>query len=273
MNAFLAVCLARQGLGPRPSARLEVDRERVIDEGTAAADHLLTMAIRAIDYTPPVDLQFGDFVSALLTADREMHPDDDKYRYRERLRETFAAYGIKTTSDAEGRGLWERPPKGVSYDSVHYEAMRHDPAEVFRFIWENREALEIEPDAYTYVQSVRPCVRVSTDGFTLNETVAEYVQIADLEAADLKALGLRVPRRMSPSQKLRLWGGGTLIFDQYGQLRFHIGSGIRSKLQQRRIEYLWSTGALDHRVAASRRFLRMHIHRALHTDRNEKESW
>jgi hypothetical protein len=30
------------------------------------------MTIRALDYTPPVDLRFSDYLSALLTADREL---------------------------------------------------------------------------------------------------------------------------------------------------------------------------------------------------------
>jgi hypothetical protein len=32
----------------------------VVEDGTEAATHLLTMAIRALDYCPVVDLTFGD---------------------------------------------------------------------------------------------------------------------------------------------------------------------------------------------------------------------
>ena len=32
------------------------------------------MAIRAIDYCPPTDLTFADYLSALLTVDREVVP-------------------------------------------------------------------------------------------------------------------------------------------------------------------------------------------------------
>jgi hypothetical protein len=53
------------------------------------------MAIRAIDYCPPVDLTFADYVSALLTIDQEVVPDDSRYGYRQALLKNFRAYGIK----------------------------------------------------------------------------------------------------------------------------------------------------------------------------------
>ena len=53
---------------------------------------------------------------------------------------------------------------------MRFESMRSDKDEVFRFVWENRKALELRKGAYTQVLSVRPCTRVGTDGFTLRET-------------------------------------------------------------------------------------------------------
>lgn len=55
------------------------------------------MAIRAIDYCPPVDLSFSDYLSALLTVDREVVPDD-RYGYRDALLSNFAAFGISPAS-------------------------------------------------------------------------------------------------------------------------------------------------------------------------------
>jgi len=37
---------------------------------------------RAIDYAPPVDVMFRDYLSALLTADREIRPADTRYQLR-----------------------------------------------------------------------------------------------------------------------------------------------------------------------------------------------
>lgn len=49
--------------------------KEVAAEGAKVADHLLTMTIRALDYCPPLDLEFGDYLAALLTVDAEIaHP-------------------------------------------------------------------------------------------------------------------------------------------------------------------------------------------------------
>jgi len=62
----------------------------VIEEGAKAAAQLLQMSIRAIDYCPPTDLDFGQFLASLLTADRELVPDDSRFGYRELVRKSFA---------------------------------------------------------------------------------------------------------------------------------------------------------------------------------------
>lgn len=276
MNAFIGVW--RRRLGPIGlDAGRALDRERVIEEGSEAAAHLLTMLIRAVDYAPPVDLQFSDYLSAVLTADHQLYPDDRKYRYREALTEWFARFGIRpVAADGAGAGAtWERPLRPVSLRRSHHEPMQHDPDEVFEFVWENREPLELFPDAYTYVPSVRLCTRVDVDGYTLRETVAEYVQILDLQARELRALDIEKPERMSPDQPVRLYGGGVLIFDEFSRLKFHIGSGVVSHKQQPRLEYLWRTGFFSEARRGLRRFAHMHRQRArvLGGAANVQEGW
>jgi hypothetical protein len=69
---------------------------------------------------------------------------------------------------------------------VRFEAMRTDRDEVFRFLWTTGRRSR-SGTAYTEVLSVRPCTRVSPDGFTLRETVAEFYQVARLTPAELRA--------------------------------------------------------------------------------------
>ena len=76
---------------------------------------------------------------------------------------------------------------------MRFESLRTDKDEVFRFLWENREALEVRPGAYTEVLSVRPCTRVGLDGFTVHETVAEYFQMARLTVGELEGCKIAVP--------------------------------------------------------------------------------
>ena len=80
----------------------------MVEEGASAADYLLTMAIRALDYSMPVHMEFRDYLTRLMTADREIRPDDSKYRFREQLRESFKAYGIEPSSKAtaDEPGIW-----------------------------------------------------------------------------------------------------------------------------------------------------------------------
>src|SRR5260370_828717 len=95
------------------------------------------MAIRALDYCPPTDIEFRDFLSALLTADSQLRPDDSKYQYRRALLRSFASYGIRPTSKGP-RGVWESPEGRLSYAAVHFDSIRDNPDEGFRVLWENR---------------------------------------------------------------------------------------------------------------------------------------
>ena len=248
-----------------------VQRARAVEDGVAAAERMIRSAIRALDYMPPVDVQFSDFLSALLTADFEIEPDD-RLNLRSRIRTSFARYGIDPVKTGQSElGTWDPPQHEVSYERSRFASMQRDPDEVFRFIWENREALDIERDAYTFVQDVRPSLRVGEDGFTLQETVAEYVQILTLRADELKSVGIRQPSGMPDYVSVRLYGGGTLIFNEYGQLKLHIGSGVRSRKQDGRLEYLWKSGAFDRRDEPS--IAQLHRERRMDRVLRAKEGW
>ena len=246
LNAFLDVWLARLAkIGP--ISRGKKDRSIVRDEGARVAGHLLTMAIRALDYCPPTDLTFSDYLSALLTIDREVVPDDYAYGYRKWLLKNFNDFGIEQAGETDVDGTWKRCDVELIYSRNHYDSMLRDPEEVFRFVWENRKTLKIDEDSYIEVQSVRPSIRVGPDGFVLHETVAEYIQILTLQADELKRkLGITPPKRIDAQRRVRIFGGGALIFDEYGQLKYQIANRIENtKWQQARLDYLAETGFFD----------------------------
>ncbi|MEA3054173.1 MAG: hypothetical protein QOG72_3076 [Sphingomonadales bacterium] len=242
--------------------------DMVIEEGAKAADHLLTMAIRALDYCPPVDIDFRAFLAAALTADAELIPGD-KYGYRDSLREAFASYGIDPPEEGclAADGTWCPFDRTVpiSYASTNFESMLRDKEEVFRFIWENRVALGIEVRGVIEVESVRPSVRQGLDGFFLKETIVTYIQRADLFGAEVGAiLSCDRPEGLPTTQRITAFGGGVLVFDQYGQIKYHITHRLNdAKRQFARLEYLWETGQTNAGLRGARdRFAGLHRARA-----------
>ncbi len=241
--------------------RVYLDRQRVVEEGATIADHLLTMSIRALDYCPPTDLEFCDFLSALLTADREVRPDDSRFQFRASLLASFQKFRIPPTSKGSSEpGIWEPPGVDLCYERTHLVPLLSNEDEMFRFIWENRWALGLEEDAYTRVISVRPCVRINPDdGFVLRETVAEYYQQMNILASELKHLGIKTPQGMPESQQITLYGGGALIFDEFGRVKFHIRNRLLNpERQTRRLQHLWDFGHFTGQPSSDRRFAEMH---------------
>jgi hypothetical protein len=266
LNAFLDVWIQRLvAVGSESS----VNRARASEEGAELADHMLTIFIRAIDYCPPTDLQFCDFASGVITADWELNPKDDKYHIRVALRKWFAEFGIKPSSrGAHGRepGSWEPPPAKIpfKYDRTHFESMKSDPDEVFRFLWVNRKPFQLNDQALTRVLSVRPCVSTGRDGFTLRETVVEFHQQLKVFARELAALNIRKPQDMPDATEVTLYGGNAVVFDEYGHVKYNIGNSVLSSSdkhqsrQSARLQYLWDHGDFSPGASKLRAFATMH---------------
>lgn len=278
LNAFMRMWAKRlERVGQVAPGK--VDRWKIAEEGAMVADCLLTSAIRALDYAPPVDVSFGDYLSALLTADQEIRPgSDDRFKLRETVRTSFAEFGIIPSSRA-GDGIWERPEQGrrsrpFTYERTHFEPMQRDSDEVFHFIWENRDASRIglHDQAFTYVQSVRPCLRVGPDGFLLRETVAEYVQVLKIQAHELKSIGLTKPKEMPDELELFLYGGGALIFDEYGRVKFHVSNRVHGRKQNERLKYLFDYGYWSGKSLRTR-FSSLHRLRSLAQIALPQEAW
>lgn len=92
-------------------------------EAAKAASHFLNMCIRALDYSPPVGLTFGDYLRALVTADRDMVPDDP-HGYRVALIDAFRKRGIFAPGVAhlsEENLAW---PSGRTYDASDWLVLR-----------------------------------------------------------------------------------------------------------------------------------------------------
>lgn len=81
--------LATGGSGVLAAGEIHPDLvNRLTDEACKAAGHVLRMCIRALDYLAPVDVTFGDYLRALITADLGQ-VKDDRFGYRTALIESF----------------------------------------------------------------------------------------------------------------------------------------------------------------------------------------
>jgi hypothetical protein len=101
--------IATSGTGVLPDGELHPDLvNRLASEAAKAATHVLQMCIRALDYCPPLDITFGDYLRAIITADSDLIPDDD-LGYRVAFIEAFRR-----------RGIYPRNVRTLSMDSLRW---------------------------------------------------------------------------------------------------------------------------------------------------------
>jgi hypothetical protein len=86
--------IATNGSGILGEGELHPDLvNRLAKEAAKSASHVLNMCIRALDYCPPVDITFGDYLRAIITADSDLVSDDNR-DYRLAFIEAFRRRGI-----------------------------------------------------------------------------------------------------------------------------------------------------------------------------------
>jgi hypothetical protein len=109
--------LATEGTGVLRQGDIHPDLvNRLAQEAAKVAGHVLNICIRALDYCPPVDLTFGEYLRALITADMDMFPEDER-RYRVAFIEAFRR-----------RGIYPRDLRTLSEDSLRWSRPDEDPS-------------------------------------------------------------------------------------------------------------------------------------------------
>ncbi|MEQ8329360.1 MAG: S8 family serine peptidase [Longimicrobiales bacterium] len=128
-DAFLAIYRNRtadllriytDGSGKLPEGAIHPDLVgRLASEAAKSAGHVLTMCIRALDYLPPVDVTFFEFLRALITADYDL-VQDDPYHYRVAFVEAFRRRGIHHLDGS--RKDWEGP-RTLSVETLRWQGL------------------------------------------------------------------------------------------------------------------------------------------------------
>jgi hypothetical protein len=144
------------------------------------------LCARAIDYCPPVDLTFGDFLRALITVSKDLDPTDD-LGVRDALMEAFRLRGIYSESAtfySEDALCWplhsDLPPiDGLIFGSPNglTKVEKDTNGDVLR-AWadKNRAALLLDPHLPIGVPSFHPVFRTKDNGRLRLEMVVEIIQ-------------------------------------------------------------------------------------------------
>lgn len=235
--------LATGGSGILPPGALPNDLINILaEEASKLAKQFLSICIRAIDYCPPVDLTFGDYLRAMITADHDL-VESDPWGYREALIDAFRMreiFPLDVSTLSEDSLLWdtgigdsELSNHELSFAELHF---RGDPAnpmsaeeEVHRarilgqFITDPRRApqfgLGVDHRLGTdcdpvIIESLRTSRRIGPDGQIQFDLVAEVVQQRRVEG--------------SSNRQIPFYGGATIIFDSMGKIRYSIGKDVCS---------------------------------------------
>ncbi len=230
--------IATGGSGILPAGDLHPDLVgRIAKEASKTAQNVLTMAIRAFDYLPPLDITFGDFLRALVTADTELVPSDGR-GLRASMIEAFRVRGVypeNVISLAQESLLWEDRtgqvpdlPVNLLRQQLALSARAFDRyapgrlsdddpvgpwAKALR-AWaaEHARPLDLAADVPVDLEGFHTVFRVSPDGQLLIELVARFVQTM---------------KEKEDAPPLR--GGTTVIASSDGKVRFAISKPLPSR--------------------------------------------
>lgn len=213
------------------------------DEASRLATQFLVICIRAIDYCPPVDITFGEFLRAVITADRDLVPDDP-WAYREAWMDAFRLRQIfpdDVRHMAEDAIEWKPPEIAVSIPELTFAALQFagDPAHIVTAAEVQRQAnalgkaifrrdrliefgviapddpvLEGDTVEAPRIESIRSLRRVGPDGQIAFDLVAEVTQ---------RRL-VRHEGRIVP-----LTGGSTIILGPDGDVRYVVRKSVRAR--------------------------------------------
>jgi len=128
-DAFIAIYKSRTadllriytgGTGVLPNGAIHPDLvRRLADEAAKSAGHVLNMCIRALDYLPPVDVTFFEYLRALITADFDI-VTDDRHNYRVAFVEAFRRRGIYPVNLNEPTA---DTPRTLSVDTLRWQGL------------------------------------------------------------------------------------------------------------------------------------------------------
>jgi hypothetical protein len=264
------VRLATGGSGRLPPGDLPADLQAALAEkASKLAGQFLTMCIRAIDYCPPVDITLGEYLRAVITADKDLVPDDP-WAYREAWIDAFRRHHIYPTGVddlSEDSLLWtplkrqnpllsEREIEDLTFRNLKFHGDPGWPADKDELEKQARalgRVITVPEFMSTFglaklgdtrlngdkvflpkIQSIRSSRRVGPSGQVVFDLIAEVTQ--------------KRSARMSETDTCTVYGGSTVIIDPYGRIRYVV---LKSVTNNKRVndqkQFLNSTVGQRHK--------------------------
>jgi hypothetical protein len=278
-DAFLSIYQSRSrdllriatgGTGVLPQGELHPDLlNRLAQEASKAASHVLNMCIRALDYCPPVDLTFGEYLRALITADTDLMPED-QHGYRVAFIEAFRRRGIypdnvRTLSEDSLR--WSRPGEDPALEPEEMDATLarfiesirlRDHVENLRYrakredIWKVTRAIrgQLHGEIRAYVEKAKVLQRIT--GLALSDgEVPQGVKVHRSGGPVFQVYAVREARRVREDGRALNQVFITLLqketVDHEGrQHTIRCGSTLVLDLDEPRVTYVIRKGLRDH---------------------------
>ncbi len=123
--------LATAGTGILNPGEISSDLvERLAEEASKTSGHILNICIRALDYCPPVDADFGDYLRALITADESLVTYDPQ-NYRLAIIDAFRR-----------RGIYPHDVRNLSVESLLWHEPTEKEQEAFELLFHGPEGLQ-----------------------------------------------------------------------------------------------------------------------------------
>jgi hypothetical protein len=207
---------------------------RLAREATDTAARVSSIASRALDYCPPVDVELGDYLRGLITADYERAPDDP-IGYRAAFIDGFRARGIyaqTALSMTEEALRWTTETSGARVAGLLPEpggaAARRNAILLSDF--GRREAAMLGLDPALAITAKRIQATTSQQLDRSGEPRAEY----RFQITQQRKVPLDPTNDASPTFPFR--GGCTVILGASGEVRYviskHIGNDARLERQR-----------------------------------------
>ena len=255
----------------------------IAQEASDVAKQFLDICIRAIDYCPPADMELGEYLRAIITADGDIERSD-KWGFREALMRSFRRRRIfpdHVQFMTEDAVRWQPPAgelniPGLAFRNLRFDGEPGQPADAAElerqahalgaFVMDPKHAdcfRLISPDerlpkgivqaSPAIVQSIRVTRRVGPDGRIAFDLVGEMTQTCTVNRGGVL---------------FEMNGGCTVIIDPEGDVRYSIYKRFDGAARRER-QHAAITGPLKQfwKKDAGKWTLRPNMLRTLHAAR------